>query len=78
VIYFLAQGSTKVASANKADQFMGNWEWGPSSDHPGGAQHLMGDASVQFVQDGIDKIVYFAVTTKGGHEPLGLSTEGYK
>ena len=46
-----------------------NWEWGPSSQHSGGAHHLMGDASVQFINDQIDITVYYALTTLQGKEP---------
>ncbi len=46
-----------------------DWEWGPSSQHPGGAHHLMGDASVQFISDGVDVRVYYALTTIQGKEP---------
>ena len=77
-IYYLPMANTRLMTRNMGNNWMDNWDWGPSSDHPGGAQHLMGDASVQFVNDSIDKTVYYAVTTVAGREPLGLSTEGYQ
>ncbi|MEZ6069993.1 MAG: DUF1559 domain-containing protein [Pirellulales bacterium] len=52
-------------------EFANNWSWGPSSDHPGEAQHLMGDASVQFVTDGVDPAVYQALTTIAGGDAAG-------
>lgn len=44
------------------------WDWGPSSEHPDGAHHLMGDGSVHFIQDAIDSATYYALTTRGGRE----------
>lgn len=44
------------------------WNWGPSSDHPGGANHLMGDGGVRFVPDGVNVIVYFSSATRSGRE----------
>jgi len=46
-------------------------KWGPSSEHPGGAHHLMGDASVQFIQDGVDAAAYRAIITKAGRDTGG-------
>lgn len=45
---------------------------GFKSYHPGGANVCMGDASVQFFRDGVDELVYAALGTRGGDEPLGL------
>ncbi|MCA9100666.1 MAG: DUF1559 domain-containing protein [Pirellulales bacterium] len=75
-IYYLLKDKTKYLTLFQGAAFSDNWGWGPSSDHPGGAQHLMGDASVQFVNDGIDKNIYFAVTTTNGREPISLSSQG--
>lgn len=52
------------------------WEWGPSSEHAGGAHHLMADGSVQFLQDAIDVPTYFFLTTRGGTEPVEFNPEG--
>lgn len=73
--YFIKQAQTNGMMVNRGPAYKNDWEWGPSSDHPGGAQHLMADASVQFVTDSIAKNIYFAVTTKAGREPLSLTSE---
>lgn len=49
------------------------WLWGPSSEHPGGANHLMADGSVTFVNDGIDVITYYSTSTRSGRETQSLS-----
>lgn len=41
--------------------------------HPGGAQFVFADGSVQFIQDGIDHNVYRAASTRNGDEGLRLS-----
>ncbi len=45
-----------------------NADWGPSSQHEGGAIHLFGDGSVRFISENIDGSVYRAVTTRSGNE----------
>jgi type II secretory pathway pseudopilin PulG len=42
--------------------------YGPSSMHPGGAYHLLGDGSVQFYRDEIEPAVYVALCTRAGGE----------
>lgn len=42
--------------------------WGPSSQHTGGAHHLLADASVQFLSQNLDVNVYDALTTRNGGE----------
>jgi prepilin-type N-terminal cleavage/methylation domain-containing protein len=42
--------------------------YGPSSTHPGGAYHLLGDGSVQFYRDEIAATVYAALVTRAGDE----------
>jgi prepilin-type N-terminal cleavage/methylation domain-containing protein len=44
--------------------------WGPSSMHPGGALHAMGDGSVQFVSETIPAPVYMALSTRAGGETI--------
>ncbi len=44
------------------------WNWGPSSDHPGGANHLMADGGVKFIPDGVNVIVYYSSATRSGRE----------
>lgn len=43
-------------------------DYGPSSMHPGGGLHLLGDASVQFVTDSIAASIYAALVTRNGNE----------
>jgi len=45
-------------------------EYGPSSMHPGGALHLLGDGSVQFLSENIDERVYAALATFAGKEQI--------
>jgi hypothetical protein len=44
--------------------------WGPSSEHAGGAHHLVADGSVRFLSENIDVTVYDAISTRGGDEPI--------
>jgi prepilin-type N-terminal cleavage/methylation domain-containing protein len=46
-------------------------EWGPSSQHAGGAMHLFGDGRARFLSETIDDDVYVAVTTRAGGESVG-------
>ena len=55
----------------------GSWETyssslGFKSNHPGGAQFVMGDASVQFIPDAVDMLTYNRLGGKadGGEAPL--------
>ncbi len=48
--------------------FQNDWTWGPSSEHPSGANHLMGDASVQFLTNTIDGQAYVALITKAARD----------
>ena len=45
--------------------------YGPSSRHPGGAQHAFVDGSVHFLSDTLDVAVYDALTTRAGGEVIG-------
>jgi prepilin-type N-terminal cleavage/methylation domain-containing protein len=42
--------------------------WGPSSYHEGGAQHLLCDGSVRFLGETMDVLVYDALTSRNGGE----------
>ncbi|MBX3411720.1 MAG: DUF1559 domain-containing protein [Pirellulales bacterium] len=57
-----------AGTPNGFNGWSASWDYGPSSEHSEGAHHLMGDASVQFIQNGIDAATYYALTTRGGHE----------
>ena len=46
-------------------------EYGPSSFHPGGAQHAFVDGSVQFLSETMEATVYDALTTRAGGEVVG-------
>ncbi len=43
-------------------------QYGPSSEHPGGAEHQFGDGSVRFVSDSVSVDLYVAWTTRAGGE----------
>lgn len=45
--------------------------WGPSSQHPGGANHLLCDGSVKFLNDTIDINTYDALATRNGNDVVG-------
>lgn len=45
-----------------------NWQWGPSSEHPGGANHALADASVQFYTNSIDEAVYRALVSRANKD----------
>ena len=44
--------------------------YGPSSLHPGGAYHLVGDGSVRFITDDISRDNYIAFCTREGEEVI--------
>lgn len=45
--------------------------YGPSSQHVGGAHHLMADGSVRFISDNTDINLYDAIGTRNGGEVVG-------
>jgi prepilin-type N-terminal cleavage/methylation domain-containing protein len=46
-------------------------DYGPSSQHVGGAHHLMGDGSVRFISENISIATYDALATRAGGEVPG-------
>ena len=50
----------------------GNGVFPARSQHPGGANHAMGDASVTFITDNIDLRVYQGLGTRNGGEAVSL------
>ena len=40
--------------------------WGPSSNHVGGANHLLADGSVQFISENVNVNMYDAMSTRAG------------
>lgn len=46
--------------------------YGPSSFHPGGAFHLLGDGSVRFISQNINAAVYDALASRAGREVISL------
>lgn len=44
--------------------------WGPSSLHPGGAMHMMGDGSVHFLTNEIAAALYLSLSTRAGGEAI--------
>ena len=45
--------------------------YGPSSQHTGGAHHLMADGAVRFISENIDINTYDALVTRNGSEVIG-------
>jgi len=45
------------------------WVHGPSSNHPGVVNHLLGDGSVRSLSDGLDARLYMHAITRAGGEP---------
>lgn len=43
-------------------------DWGPSSQHPGGAMHLLADGSARFITDQVSLSIYTAMATRAGGE----------
>ena len=46
-------------------------DYGPSSQHTGGAHHLMCDGSVRFISENISYTTYDALSTRAGGEVIG-------
>ncbi|GAK50726.1 hypothetical protein U14_01959 [Candidatus Moduliflexus flocculans] len=46
------------------------WVHGPSSEHPGVVNHLLGDASVRSVSETLDTTLYMHLITRAGKEPV--------
>jgi prepilin-type N-terminal cleavage/methylation domain-containing protein len=63
-----ARNQTAINYTPYYDQSTVVSKFGPSSMHPGGAHHLFGDGSVQFLRDDISANAYVAVTTRAGEE----------
>jgi prepilin-type N-terminal cleavage/methylation domain-containing protein len=55
------------ADANR-QTYQSNWEWGPSSEHSDGANHLRVDGSVRFIADTIEADAYKGLVTRSGGE----------
>lgn len=45
-------------------------DYGPSSMHPGGANHLFGDGSARFLRDGISGMIYVGLCSRAGGEVI--------
>jgi hypothetical protein len=61
-------GPNKPWCANNGDL---NWGARPAGSwHPGGANHLMVDGTVRFINDGIDSRTYRAMGTRSGNEQV--------
>jgi prepilin-type N-terminal cleavage/methylation domain-containing protein len=48
-------------------------QYGPSSMHTGGAQHLFADGSVRFLSQQMNVDVYISISTRDGGEPVPAS-----
>jgi len=51
--------------------FQDDWNWGPSSEHSEGANHLLADGSVRFIVDQIEAETYRGLATRSGEDLLG-------
>jgi type II secretory pathway pseudopilin PulG len=50
-----------------------NWNWGPSSEHSGGAViHGVADGAVRTISDDIDASAYLRIITRAAHDAYGL------
>ena len=47
-----------------------NQDYGPSSEHTGGAHHLLGDGSVRFISENISITIYDALASRNGGETI--------
>ena len=45
--------------------------YGPSSQHVGGAHHLMADGAVRFISENLDVLTYDALSSRSGGEVVG-------
>jgi hypothetical protein len=63
-----------IESAGRDCASWDNWSaaLGFKSRHAGGAQFVMGDASVHFLQDSIDMRIYNRLGGKADGEPIGI------
>ncbi|MEA1952365.1 MAG: DUF1559 domain-containing protein, partial [Planctomycetota bacterium] len=48
----------------------GYWVHGPSSEHPGVVNHVLCDASVKSVSEGLSAVLYMHLITRNGGEPV--------
>jgi prepilin-type processing-associated H-X9-DG protein len=62
---FLIAAETNDPINGGAEEAAGSW-------HPGGAQFLMGDGSVQFLSENIDMRIYRGLSTRNGGETVTL------
>jgi prepilin-type N-terminal cleavage/methylation domain-containing protein/prepilin-type processing-associated H-X9-DG protein len=63
---FLIAAETNDPINGGAEEAAGSW-------HPGGAQFLMGDGSVQFLSENMDMATYRALSTRNGGEAVSLN-----
>jgi prepilin-type N-terminal cleavage/methylation domain-containing protein len=64
-----------INNRNPAWGSAGDWDprcHGWSSNHPGGANCVLGDASVRFVSETVDHIVRYAIATRSGGEAISV------
>ncbi len=63
-----------ILPADETSVKIDNWQAarGFKSVHPGGAQFVMADGSVQFLNDSIDHMLYRGLSTRNGGETVGL------
>lgn len=53
------------------------WDWGPSSEHSGGlVAHLLGDGSVQQIEESVDPTTYMQLATRSAGEPMAVGCCG--
>jgi len=65
--YYMGPNTVGAPSAGPSNVI---WVHGPSSNHPGLVNHLLGDGSVRSVQDGLAATLYMHLITRAGNEPV--------
>ncbi len=68
-------GGCQTGNAGNENWANGGWSIGAASNHPGGANVLMGDGHVIFIKNSISRTTWWALGTKAGNEVI--SSDSY-